>query len=201
MSLSVVAKMETATRSQVSGIQDDDNLGLLDYGLGSLFDGNIYLSDCLEFDNEEGLGSSLGTLEDRDGAIDSSFPDGRTNQQRLSLASLQASHEQGRPPSQPQDLTQTRNASLHFGDELTTSWASHNHALTLPRFGECARRAGAPAATKTAGRAAGASANVPRRVHRQRLLEIPTTTIPASRRWRRRHARSNRRVSALALRT
>ena len=134
--------METATRSLVSDTQDDDNLELLDYGLGSLFDGNIDLSDYLEFDDEGNLESGFDTLEDGDGAIDSSFSDGRANQQRLSLASLQASHEQGRPPSQLQDLTQTRNASLHFGDELTNVWAFHNHALALPRFGECARRAG-----------------------------------------------------------
>ncbi|KAF3042799.1 hypothetical protein E8E11_006153 [Didymella keratinophila] len=126
--------METATRSRVSDTQNVDNWEPSDYGLGSLFGGNINFSDYLGLDDEEDLESSFGTLKDGDGAIDSSFPDGGANQQRLSLASLQASHGQGRPPSQLQDLTQTRNASLHLGDELTNAWASHNHALTLPRF-------------------------------------------------------------------
>jgi hypothetical protein len=143
MSLSVVAKMETATRSRVCNTQDVDNRGPSDsdYDRGIFLGEDSNLFGFPDLDDEEDLDDSFGSAKDGEGATSSSFPDGGANQQQLSLAHLQASHEQGRPPSQLQDLTQTRNASLHPGDELTNAWTSHDHALTLPRFGECARHA------------------------------------------------------------
>lgn len=131
--------METATRNRVSDITDVDSWRVLDYGPGFLLGANIDLSEYLDLSDEDDVESSFTSSKDGDGARDSSFPDGGSNQQQPFLASLQASHRQGRPPSQLQDLTQTRNASLHLGDELTIVWTSHDHALTLPRFGESAR--------------------------------------------------------------
>ena len=133
--------METATRNRVSSTTDVNSWGVLDYGPGSLLGETIDLSDYLDLGDEEDVESSFTTSKDGDGAMDSSFPDGGSNQQQPFLASLQASHRQDRPPSQLQDLTQTRNASLHLEDALTNAWTSHDHALTLPRFGESARHA------------------------------------------------------------
>lgn len=130
--------METATRSWVSDTQDFDDWGLSDYDLGPILGADFDFLQAFYLDDEEDFESSLDSVEAGETAMDSSFP---ANQQRPSLARLQASHKQGRPPSQLQDLTPTRNASLHSGDELTNSPATCNPAHTLSLFGECARHA------------------------------------------------------------
>ncbi|KAF3041321.1 hypothetical protein E8E12_005845 [Didymella heteroderae] len=125
--------METATRSRVSDTEDVNDWRALYYDLGFLLGEDISFS-VLHGLVDEDLESSFCRVKNGDGAMDSSFPEGGANQQQPALARLQASHEQGRPPSQLQDLTPTRNASLHSGDELTDSKTSHNVARTLPVF-------------------------------------------------------------------
>ncbi|KAJ4384874.1 hypothetical protein N0V86_000477 [Didymella sp. IMI 355093] len=126
--------METATPMRVS-LTWNQKLAL---SLGE----DVNFDFIHDSDGEEDINNSFSGDSDEEGAMDSSFPEGGANQQQAVLARLQASREQDRPPSQPQDLSPTRNASLHPGDELTHSRTSYNLAQARVVTGECARHAG-----------------------------------------------------------